>query len=155
MKGNNIGKYVNIFRCCPNGPKDFGSKKYLIYGSMEETLIKKALSIPTKKFIEDFSNFVNGSKPKINLMSAWEIKDSKGNYLFYECTFSVLRCWTTYFGGNAQIDPYELDMYKKSIEDKTTLGFPIKITSDNMDNLESQKNMVLMLKRYVTFLENY
>lgn len=155
MNGEKIGKYVRLWRCCPNGPEDRGGKKYLIYGEMDELLIKKALSIPTKNFIEDFSKYTKGSEPRINMMFAWEIKNSKGAYIFHDETFSVLRCWTTYFGGNAQIDPYDLDMYKEAIKNKTELGFPIKISSDNMDTIKCQKNMILMLKKYITFLEDY
>jgi hypothetical protein len=95
------------------------------------------------------------SKPRENFMFACEIEDSKGGYVFYENTCSVLRCLESYFEGNVGIEINNLERYQRAIKNKQELGIPIKITSDNIDTLKAQKNIVLMFKKYINFLENY
>jgi hypothetical protein len=155
MANENIGKHVWIFRDSPNSLEKSRLKEYLIFGEMDEFLIKKALTIPTKNFVKSFSERINCSEPRENILSGIEVKDPKGVYIFHETTGGILRCWTSYFGGNAQIDPYDLEKYQRAIKNNQELGHSIKITSDNIDTLKSQKNLVLMLRKYVNFLEKY
>jgi len=115
-------------------------------------LVSKALSIPTLEFLDKFDK---KSGPRKNLMDAIEIRDSKGAYLFHEETGSVLRCWISRFGGNAQIDPYHLDYYREKPKKYKRNPLPASISSDNVDTFKSQKDLVLMFKKYINFLERY
>jgi hypothetical protein len=152
MKKYNINREVFIWKGSPKDPEKCEPKSFLIWGEISGRLVRKALSIPTLEFIKKFDK---KSEPRKNLMEAWEVRDSKGNYLFYETTGSVLRCWTSYYGGNAQIDPYHLDMYKRELEKYERNYIPANISSDNVDSLEAQKSLALMFKKYINFLEEY
>jgi hypothetical protein len=152
MKKQRISREVVIYRSSPNPEEEFSLKNFLICGEISGRLVWKALSIPTLEFLEKFAK---NSEPKKNLMDALEVKDSKGAYLFHEETGSVLRCWISRYGGNAQIDPYHLDMYRISPEKYEKNHPPAKISSDNVDLFKAQKNLVLMFKKYVSFLEEY
>jgi hypothetical protein len=146
----NIGNSVWIYRDSVEEGKS-SMKGFLIYGEIQSGLLRKALEIPTKEFIYDFSKFVGGNKPRQNLMLALEIESSEGLYIFHESSGSVLRCWVSKFGGNAQIDPYNLERYKNNPH----WDSPEKITSDNIDSLRQQKLIVSMLEKYVSFVEGF
>jgi hypothetical protein len=146
----NIGNSVWIYRDSVEEGKS-SMKGFLIYGEIQSGLLRKALEIPTKEFIYDFGKFVGGNKPRQNLMLALEIESSEGLYLFHESSGSVLRCWVSKFGGNAQIDPYNLERYKNNPH----WDSPEKITSDNIDSLRQQKLIVSMLEKYVSFVEGF
>jgi hypothetical protein len=152
MKKQRISREVVIYRSSPNPGEEFSLKSFLICGEISGRLVWKALSIPTLEFLEKFAK---NSESRKNLIDALEVKDSKGTYLFHEETGSVLRGWTSRVGGNAQIDPYNLDMYRRPPEKYERNHPPAKISSDNVDLFKSQKNLVLMLRKYVNFLNEY
>jgi hypothetical protein len=152
MRKQNINREVVVYRSFPNEGEENMLKRFLISGEISGRLVSKALSIPTLEFI---AKFAEGSKPKKNLMNAWVVQDSKGVYLFHEETGGVLRCWVSNFGGNAQIDPYHLDMYREPPKKYERNPLPARISSDNVDLAKSQKNLVLMFSKYVKFLEDY
>lgn len=152
MKKQNLNREVVIYRFFPKEGEELSLKRFLISGEISARLIWKALSIPTLEFIEKFDK---NSGPRKNLMDAIEVRDSEGAYLFHEETGSVLRCWVSRFGGNAQIDPYNLDMYRSTPKKYERNYPPAKISSDNVDVFKAQKDLVLMFKKYVNFLEKY
>jgi hypothetical protein len=152
MKKYHINREVFIWKDSPGNLERYKPKSFLIWGEISGRLVRKALSIPTLEFLKKFDK---NSEPRKNIMEAWEVRDSKGNYLFYETTGSVLRCWTSYSGGNAQIDPYQLDMYKRPLEKYQLNDLPARISSDNIDHFKAQKSLALMFKKYVNFLEEY
>jgi hypothetical protein len=144
----NIGNSVQIYKDSPK-KGEFSLKGFLIYGEVTSEFVRKSFGIPTKEFIYNFSQFVKGDEPRLNIMDALEIKSPEGVYIFYESSGSVLRCWVSKFGGNAQINPYNLDRYN----DDPSWNFPEKITSDNIDVLKQQKIIISMLEKYVSFVE--
>jgi hypothetical protein len=152
MKKQNLNREVVIYKASPEKGNESKLKEFLIYGEISARLVSKALSIPTLEFLDKFDK---KSGPRKNLMNALEVRDSKGAYLFHEETGSVLRCWTSRYGGNAQIDPYHLDMYKTPPKKYERNPLPARISSDNVDVNKAQKDLVLMFKKYVNFLENY
>ena len=152
MKKQNLNKEVAIYRCFPNEGEKFSLKSFLICGEISARLIRKALSIPTLEFLEKFPKTSDIRK---NLLEAWEVQDSKGGYYFHEETGSVLRCWVSRCGGNAQIDPYHLDFYRRIPQKYEKNDPPARISSDNLDIFKAQKDLVLMFKKYVSFLEEY
>jgi len=145
-----IGNSVRIYKDSPEEGKN-SVKGFLIYGEIGADLMKKGLEIKTKEFAFNFNEFLKGKELRYNLMNALELESSEGKYLFYDSSGGILRCWVSKFGGNAQIDPYNLERYKNN----PRWNIPEKITSDNVDFFNQQKFLVSMLEKYISFLENY
>lgn len=152
MKKQNLTREVLVYRAFPIGVEEISLKSFLISGEISARLVSVALSIPTLNFLEKFDKKY---EPRKNLMNAWVVQDSKGEYIFHEETGGLLRCWVSNFGGNAQIDPYHLDWYREPPKKYERNYPPARISSDNVDVFKAQKNLVLMLRKYVNFLEKY
>lgn len=126
----------------------------IIYGEIDPRLIRMALSIPAQEFAEKFAKESKPLKKKKNLTDVLKVRDSKGEYYFYKDTGGVLRDWESNFGGIAQIEP-PFERYRLEQKKYQKMDPPATISSKNIDNANAQKNLVLMLKEYVHFLENY
>jgi hypothetical protein len=154
IKKQRITREAVIYRDYPQEGEEVNWKPLMVYGEIDSRLIAIALSIPSWEFAERFVKESKPGKKMKNLGKILEVCDYKGEYFFHKDTGVVLRSWKSYFGGNAQIDPpfgihrLETKKYEKNPP-------PATISSKNIDNASAQKNLVLMFRKYVKFLENY
>ena len=132
--------------------------RFFIGGELEWKMIYLGLSIPLKEFLERFPKPNNLKK---GLKGVLEIEDSKGTYIFYEKTRALLREWRGVYGGLAKLNVIDfsiLEIYlnpSEHLKKYREVLPPLGIVSEGIENVKMQKNLVLMLKKYVNSINNY